>query len=189
MLPSLRTILAAMFVTAILVTMVGTAVIPIYPRVEQPLARHARAETPMEQPGMYGYVHRAEELNRLLTVEQPSEDGRTSRHGKTLVMAKVDPAQNDTADAASAPVPEQPATNSTTQGVDVTVTGSANAHSIATSEPSGRIGGPAASFAAVAKRVADRCLSCHRGWRVHGIRLRSSVRRRIQMTRDRFTPF
>jgi hypothetical protein len=185
MLPSLRTILAAMFVTAIVVTMVGTAVTPIYPRVEKPLARRAQAETPMEQPGMYGYLHRAEEPKRPRTIESASEDGGKSHHTKTLVTASVDAAQNDTAGAASAPVSGQPATDSTTQGVDVAITGSANAHS--RSEESGPIAGPAASFAAAAKRVEDRCLSCHRGWHLHGIRQRSGVRHRIQVIQDRFT--
>jgi hypothetical protein len=185
MLPSLRTILAAMFVTAILVAMVGTAVTPIYPRVEQPLARRAQAETPMAQPGVHGYVHRAEELTRPSKIEAPSEDGGTSRHTKTFVTASVDPAQNDTAGTASAPASGQPARDSTTQRVDVAVTGSANAHS--RSEESGPIGGPAASFAAAAKRVEDRCLFCHRGWHIRAIRQRSGVRRRIQVIRDRFT--
>lgn len=185
MLPSLRTILAAMFVTAILVTMVGTAVTPIYPRVEQPLARRAQAEPPMDQPAMHGYVHRTEELKSPRKIETLSEDGGTSRHTKTFITASVDPAKIDAAGAASVPVPGQPATDSTTQGVDAAVTGSTNAH--LRSEESGPIGGPAASFAAAAKRVEDRCLSCHRGWRVHGIRLRSGGRRRIPVIQDRFT--
>ena len=185
MLPSLRTILAAMFVTAILVTMVGTALTPIYPRVKQPLARYARAEGPMEQPGMRGHARRSEELKRQSTVEPSSEEGGTSRHAKTLVTARMDPAENETLGSTSVSAPEKSATNPP-QGADASATGSVNP---ATSESPGSLGGPAASFAATAKRAADRCLSCHRGWRVRGVRTRSSVRRRIKMTQDRFSTF
>lgn len=187
MLPSLRTILAAMFVTAILVVMVGTALTPIYPRVEQPLARYARTER-MEQPGMHSYARRAEEL-RPPKVEPSSEDGGTSRHAKTMVTARADPAETEVSGSASVSAPERRATNSTKQGADGAATGRANHPSIATSESPGSLGGPAASFAAAAKRATDRCLSCHRGWRIRGIRMRSSVRRRIQMTQDRNSAF
>jgi hypothetical protein len=189
MLPSLRTILAAMFVTAILVAMVGTALTPIYPRVEQPLARYARTESPMEQPATHGYAPRAEKLNRPPAAEQSggaSEEG-SSRRAKTLVTARVDPAENEAPGSASATAPDKPVTNSTTQGPDVAATGSANPSSTATSVSPGSFGGPAASFAAAAKRVEDRCLSCHREWRIRGIRMRGGVRRRIQTSRDRFT--
>jgi hypothetical protein len=188
MLPRLRTILAAMFVTAILVTMVGTALTPIYPRVAQPLARYARTVSPAEQPGM-GYGRRAEELNRPPTVEASWEDAGTSRHAKTLVAARVDPAENEAPASASESAPDKPATNSTRQGDGGAATGSAHPPAIATSESPRSPGGPAASFAAAAKRVADRCLSCHRGWHGHGIRIRNSARRRLQMTEDRVTAF
>jgi hypothetical protein len=187
MLPSLRTILAAMCVTAILVMMVGTAMTPIYPRVEQPLAFYARSESPMEQPGTSS-PRPAQEVRRPPTVERSSElsseDGETSRHAKNLVTARVDPAENETADSASASAPEKPEINSTARGGDVAATGGLNPPSTAKSAPPGSLGGPAASFAVAAKRMAERCLSCHRGFRPH---VRSSVRRRIRMTPDRFT--
>jgi hypothetical protein len=173
MLPSLRTILAAMCVTAILVTMVGTALTPIYPRVQRPLARYSRTESPMLQPAMHGYPRRVEE------VEPSSESWGTSIHAKNLVTARVNSAENEAPGSASASAPEKPATNSTTQGADVPATASINPPSIATSE--------SPSFAAAAKRMAERCVSCHRGFRPHGLRPRSGVRHRIRVTRDRFT--
>ena len=188
MLPSLRTILAAMFVTAILVAMVGTALTPIYPRVEQRLARYARTENPMQQPSPRSYARRAEELKRPPIVEPSSEDGGTSRHAETLLAARVDPAENQAPSSALASAPEKPATKSTTQGDDVAAS-SVSPPSIATSESPGSLGGPAASFATAAKRVADRCMSCHRGFRPHGIRPWKSVRRRTRMTQDRFSAF
>jgi hypothetical protein len=188
MLPSLRTILAATCVTAILVMMVGTALTPIYPRVEQPLALYARTESPMEQPGI-GYARRAEELKRPPTVERSSqlssEGGGTSRHAKVLSAARVDPAESEAPSSAPASAAEKLATNSTTQGTDVAATGSLNPPSIARSESPGSLAGPAASFAVAAKRMTERCLSCHRGFRPHDIR--SGVRRRIRVTPDRFT--
>jgi hypothetical protein len=188
MLPSLRTILAAMCVTAILVTMVGAALTPIYPRVEQPLADYALAESPMEQLET-GHARRAEELKEPPRAESSSqllsEGEGTSRHTKNLVTARVDPAENEAPGFASASPPEKPTTNSTTQGADTAATGSLNRPSIATSQTPESRGGPAASFAVAAKRMAERCLSCHRGFRSHGIR--SGVRRRIPMTPDRFT--
>ena len=149
MLPSLRTILAAMFVTAILVTMVGTALTPIYPRVKQPLARYARTEGAMEEPGMRGRARRSEELKRQSTVEPSSEDRGTSRHAKTLITARVDPAANDTPGSTSVSAPEKPATNPT-QRADASATGSVNR---ATTESPGSLGGPAASFAAMSART------------------------------------
>ena len=79
MLPDLRTILAAMALTAILVTLVGTTLMPVpgdpyirsagFPRVGQPLVQQAQVENPeREQMHMLGYARRADELNRLLTL-------------------------------------------------------------------------------------------------------------------------
>jgi hypothetical protein len=180
MLPSLRTILAAMCVTAILVMMVGTALTPIYPSVEQPLARYARPESPMEHPGI-GAQSQAEELKPPPAVEPSPEGEGTSRRAKNLVTARVDAAENRAPDFASATAPEKPAT----QGGDVSVTGSLSPSPKATSDSPRSLGGPAPSFDVAAKRMAERCLSCHRGFRPHGSR--SSVRRRIPMTPDRFT--
>jgi hypothetical protein len=177
-----------MFVTVILAAMVGTALTPIYPRVEQP-PRYVRTTNPAEQPATLSYARQAEDLTRPPTVEPSSEDGGTSRHAKTLLAARVDPAENQAPGSASASAPEQPATKSTTQAADVAATGSVDPPSIATSDSPGSLRGPAVSFAAAAKRVADRCMSCHRGFRPRGIQLRSGVRRRIRMTQDRFTAF
>jgi hypothetical protein len=178
-----------MFVTAILVAMVGTALTPIYPRVEHPLARYARTANPIKQPGPSSYAPRAEEFKRPPIIEPSSEDGGTSRHAETLLTARVEQAENQAPGSASASAPEMPATKTTTQGADVSATGSVNPSSIATSDLPGSLGAPAVSLAAAAKRVADRCMSCHRGFRPHGLRARSSVRRRIRITQDRFTAF
>jgi len=81
MLPNLRTILAAMALTAILVTLVGMALMPVpgdpyirsagFPRVGQPLVQQAQVENPeWQQLHMLGYARRADELNRLLTLSQ-----------------------------------------------------------------------------------------------------------------------
>jgi hypothetical protein len=183
MLPSLRTILAAMCVTAILVMMVGTALTPIYPRVEQPLASYARRDGPTGQPGT-DYVRRAEESKESPRAEPSSEGGGTSRHAMNLVTVTVDPAENAAPGSASASAPEKSTTISATQGTGVAATRSSNSPWIATSESPESRGGPAASFAVAAKRMAERCLSCHRGFRPHGSR---SVRRRIRIIPDRST--
>lgn len=188
MLPSLRTILAAMFVTAIPATLVGTALMPIFPRVEQPLARQARTEKPNEQSRLLGD---ADEFHRPHSAEPPGSEtinNGTSRHTK-LVIATEHPAEGEARGAASVLASQRPPANSNTQSVDVADTGSVNTPSTATDEPAAPVKGSAASLAGAPKRGSDRCVFCHRASRAHGLRYRSHVWRRVRMSPDRNTFF
>jgi hypothetical protein len=151
MLPNLRTILAAMALTAILVTLVGTALMPVpgdpyirsagFPRVGQPLVQQAQVENPeWQQLHMLGYARRADELNRLLALSQlPAPisgelpgaldglDGGSSSYAKQ----GGDAVDSATASPTLALAPTQPARNPDEQRPDVAVTGSVNSSSAA----------------------------------------------------------
>jgi hypothetical protein len=194
MLPSLRTVLAAMFVTATFVTLVGTALMPVFPRVEQPRARLARIENPNERSRLLGYVRLSDEQNRQRTAEPSSStletnDGRTSTYAKTLVTARKSPAPNGVHGAVSALATDEPAVNSNTQSVNVTQTGSVNTPSIASGEESAALRSSAASLARPPKRSADRCVFCHRGLHARSIRHWGGRWHRVRMTLDRNSAF
>ena len=150
MLPDLRTILAAMALTAILVTLVGTTLMPVpgdpyirsagFPRVGQPLVQQAQVENPEQQQlYMLGYARRADELNRLLTLSQlPAPMARelpgaaldTTDDG-SLTDAKPGGDAIDGAAPSVALAPTRPASDSDEQHSDVAVTGSVNSTAVA----------------------------------------------------------
>jgi hypothetical protein len=155
MLPDLRTILAAMALTAILVTLVGTTLMPVpgdpyirsagFPRVGQPLVQQAQVENPEQQQlHMLGYARRADELNRLLTLSQlPAPMARElpgaaleATDGGSLTDAKQGGDAIEGASPSVAVAPTRPAPDSDEQHSDVAVTGSVNSTAMAApSEP------------------------------------------------------
>lgn len=193
MLPSLRTVLAAIFVTATLVTLVGTALMPVFPRVEQPRARLARTENPNDRSHLLGYARFPDEQNRPRAAEpsgstSEANDGKTSTYAKTLVTAREGLAASGAHGAVSALATDDAAVNSNTRSVNVARTGSVNP-SIASGEESTPLRGSAASLARPPKRSVDRCVFCHQGLHAHSIRHRGGRWHRVRMTLDRNSAF
>jgi hypothetical protein len=193
MLPSLRTVLAAMFVTATFVTLVGTALMPVLPRVEQPRARLARTENPSEQSRLLSNEGVSDEHNRPRAAEPSSSpsktiEGEASTHAKTVVTAREGPAASGVGAESALPT-DEPAVNSNTQNVHLAETGSVSSLSIALGDQSAPLKGSAAPFASPLKRGADPCVFCHRALHAHGIQHRSGRWRRVRMTLDRNTAF
>lgn len=155
MLPRARTMLAAMFVTAILVTVVGTTIVPVpadsyvnaaaLPLVEQPRAEHARTASPKQQSRMPVYATRPVESS---SNAPKTMDGGASTYAKTQARWSEDQIERGARGSPPASDPEQPASNSNTKSADVAVTGNVNGASIATAEPPAPHDGAAASFAA-----------------------------------------
>lgn len=188
MLPSLRTVLAAMFVTATLVTLVGTALTPVFPRVEQPRVWLARTENPNEQARLVGYARFSDESNRPRTADPSSSaseiiDSGISTSAKTLVRVREGPPVSGVHDRVSALAPEEPAVNSN-KSVNVAETGSVNSPSIASGKRSAPLRGSTASFTNLPKRSAHQCVFCHR-LHAYGTQQRSGHWRRVRMTLDR----
>jgi hypothetical protein len=149
MLPRARIMLAATLVTAILVTLAGTMIVPVpadsyvsaaaLPRVEQP-AEHARMLSPKEQSRMPAYRRLDDRPNQTRPVESSSNglktmDSGTSTFAKTQTRLSEDQAERAARSSSPAPDPEQPGSNSTTKSVDVVATGNVNGASMATGEP------------------------------------------------------
>jgi hypothetical protein len=150
MLPDFRTILAAMTLTAILVTLVGTTLMPVpgdpyirsagFPRVGQPLVQQAQVENPEQQQlHMLGYARRADELNRLLTLSQlPAPMARElpgtaldATDGGSLTDAKQGGDAIEGASPSVALAPTRPAPDSVGQPSDVVTTGSVDSAAMA----------------------------------------------------------
>src|SRR5258708_1097711 len=160
MLPDLRTILAAMALTAIFVTLVGTTLMPVpgdpyirsagFPRVGQPLVQQAQVENPEQQQlHMLGYARRADELNRLLTLSQlPAPMARelpgaaldTTDDG-SLTYAKQGGDAIEGAAPSVALAPTRPASDSDGQNSDSPGTGTGNSTPIRAAGGQGEGGG------------------------------------------------
>jgi hypothetical protein len=168
--------LAATFVTAILVTVVGTTILPVpadsyvnttaLPRVEQRPAEHARTESLKEQSRMPAYARLNDELNKTRPVELPSNapktiDGGTSTYVKTPARWSDDQGESAARSSLPAPDPEQPASNSA-------ATDNVNGGSSATAEPPAPHGSAAASLSAVPNSGRSDCELRNRRIDFHG---------------------
>jgi cytoskeletal protein RodZ len=146
MLPRTRTMLAAMFVTALIVTVVGTTIVPVpadsyvnrmaLPRVDEPPPGHAQMASLKEQSRMPAYVQPHDQVNETRPVESSSNtsetmEGGTSTYAKTQAQSSEDHAARG---SPAKPAPEQPPSNSDTKSADVAATGNANGASMATVE-------------------------------------------------------
>jgi hypothetical protein len=185
MLPRARTMLAAMFVTVILVAVVGTAIVPVpadsyvntaaLPRVVLPSAEYARTSSPKEQSRMPGYARLDDELNQTRAVESSSDsqkitDGGTSTYAKTRARWSEGQIESVARGSAPAPDPKQPASNSDTKSVDVAATSNVNGASIATPEPPAPHGDTAASLTPATNSGLNDCELSNRRIDFHGFR-------------------
>jgi hypothetical protein len=185
MLPRARTMLAAMFVTAILVTVVATTILPVpadsyvstaaLPRVELPLAEHARWVSPKEQSRMAAYARLDDEINQTRPVESSSNapktmDGGTSTYVKT--QARWSENQVERAASGSSPTPgfEQPASNLDTKSSDTAATGNVNGASIATAKPPAPHGDTGVSLAPATNSGRNDCALSNRRIGFYGFR-------------------
>lgn len=173
MLPRARTMLAAMFVTVILVTVIATTIVPVpadsyvdnsaaLPQVEQPPGEHARTASPKAQSRMPGYARLKDDFNQTPPVESSSNttktmDGGNSTHAKTQARWSEYQVERAGRGSPPAPDPEQPASNSNTKSADVAPTANVNGASIATAEPPAPQGDAAVSPAAAPKSGPSDC--------------------------------
>jgi hypothetical protein len=156
MLPGLRILLAAVFMTAIVINLVAAVLMSApgeslidavaFPRIEHPLVQQARTANPKQPSRMPGY---ATELASSAPGAR-TMDGGTSTYAKRLGP--------NTAESEARPV--RPAENSSTQSVDPAVTGSVRSPSIVRGNPSPPVGGAVASSAGVQNQVARKCGPC-----------------------------
>jgi hypothetical protein len=181
MLPRTRTMLVAVFVTAMLVTVVGTTIVPVpadsyvnrmaLPRVELPPPEHARMVSSKEQSRMPAYGD--DEFHETRPVESSSNapktvEGGTSTYGKTQAGSSEDHLERAARGSSPAPDPEQSASNSDTKRADV-ATGNANGASIATAE-SPAPGDAAVSSTATASSARSDCEQRNGRIGFHGFR-------------------
>jgi hypothetical protein len=175
--------LAAVFVTAILITLVGTTLMPVpadsyvnmagFARMEPLLVRQARTVKRKEQSRMLGYARRTDKLNGEEPADSTSSipetvDGGTSSYPKTQVRHAEGPAERAADSSASGPASERPTANSDKHSVDVAVTSSVNNPSIPKSEPPAPPNGTAASSVAGPNVAGRQCGTCARNdcqWR------------------------
>jgi hypothetical protein len=128
MLPSLRTILAAMCLTAIVVVLVGTALMPR----PDPYG-HSTAFSGIGQPEnsesqqllKLGHTRRVDELNRLLTLPAPNDDSGASEGGTSIYVKQGGDAVGS----------EQTAAGADEQRSDPIVTGSVQGRPAANDPP------------------------------------------------------
>jgi hypothetical protein len=152
MLPGLRILLAAVFMTAIVINLVAAVLMSApgeslidavaFPRIEHPLVQQARTAKQLSR--MPGYATElASSAPGTRTI-----DGGTSTYAKRLGP--------NTAESEARPV--RPAENSSTQSVDPVVTGSVSSPSIVKGNSSPPVG--VASSAGVQSQVARKCAPC-----------------------------
>jgi hypothetical protein len=141
MLPSLRTILAAMCLTAIVVVLVGAALMPR----PDPYG-HSTAFSGIGQPEnsesqqllKLGHTRRVDELNRLLTLPTPTDDSGASEGGTSTYVKQ----------GGDVVVGEQTAAGADEQRSDPIVTGSVQDRPVASDPP------PPVTSAATTEAVA-----------------------------------
>jgi hypothetical protein len=177
--------LAATFVTAILVTVVGTTILPVpadsyvntaaLPRAERPPAEHARTASLKEQSRMPAYAGLNDEHNQTRPVELPSNapktiDGGTSTYAKTPARWSDDQGESAARSSLPASDAEQPASNSNTKSPDEAATDNVNDGSSATAEPPAPHASAAASLAAAPNSGRNDCELRNRRIDFHGFR-------------------
>jgi hypothetical protein len=129
MLPNLRTILAAMCLTAIAVVLVGAALMPRpdpYGRSTAFTGVGPSDNSESQLLRKLGYTRRADELNRLLTLPAPTDDSVTSEGG---ISTYVKQGGSDTV------VSEQTVADAKEQRADPIVTGTVRDKTVATELP------------------------------------------------------
>ena len=183
MLPGLRTLLAAVFVTAIVATLVAAALMPTagesfthamtFLQVEKSLVWQARIANPKQQFRMLGDAPAGLPSRALGTTA--TTDGGTSTYAKTQMSLGPNPADRVAQSSAWALAPDQPSANSNTQSDNPAVTGSVNRPSIVTVKLPPQFGSEAAWSAVVQNQNAHNCGPCsqdHRQWRNGRVRFR-----------------
>ena len=154
MLPGLRILLAAVFMTAIVINLVAAVLMSApgeslidavaFPRIEHPQVAQARTANPKQLSRMPGYASAPEPASNVPGTG--TMDGGTSTYTKRL-----GPAESEAR-------PVRPAEKSNNPSVDPAVTGSVRSPSIATGNPSPPVG--VASSAGVQNQVAHKCGPC-----------------------------
>jgi hypothetical protein len=183
MLPGLRTLLAAVFVTAIVATFVAAALMPTpgesfthamtFLQVEQSLVWQARIANAKQQFRMLGDAPAGLPSSALGTTA--AIDGGTSTYAKTQMSLGQNPADRVAQSSAWAVAPDRPSANSNTQNDDPAATGSVNRPSIVAVKLPAQSGSEAAWSAVVQNQSAHKCGPCsqdHRQWRNERISFR-----------------
>jgi hypothetical protein len=178
MLPRARIMLAATFVTAILVTVVGTTIVPVpadsyinaaaLPRVEQPAAEYTQMTSPKEQSRMPAYARRDDQPHQTRPVES-SSNAPKGMDGGTSIYAKTHTPENQVERAAPM-APEQPASNSDTKSADMVATSNASGASMATADPPTPHSGAVASVTAATNSAQSNCKLRNERMGFHGFR-------------------
>ena len=175
MLPGLRTLLAAVFVTAIVATFVTAALMPTsgesftramtFLQVEKSPVWPARIANPKQQFRMLGDASAGLPSTLGTTATM---DGGTSTYGKTQMGLGPILADRGALSSAWVLAPHQPSGNSNTQSDNPAVTGSVNRPSIVTAKLPPQFGSEAAWSAVVQNQNAHNCGPCsqdHHQWR------------------------
>jgi hypothetical protein len=176
MLPGLRTLLTAVFVTAIVATFVAAALMPTpgesftramtFLQVEKSLVWQARIANPKQQFRMLGDAPAGLPSRALGTTA--TMDGGTSTYTKTQTSRGPNPADRVAQSLAWALAPAQPSANPNSQSDDSAVTGSVNRPSIVAAKLPPRLGSEGDGSADVQNQSAHKCGPCsqdHRQWR------------------------
>jgi hypothetical protein len=152
MLPGLRILLAAVFMTAIVINVVAAVLMSApgeslidtvaFPRIEHPLVQQAQTASPKQQSRLPGYATALASS----APETRTMDGGTSAYAKGLGPVETEAR------------PVRPAEYSSTRSVDPAVTSSVRSPSIAKADPSPPVG--VASSAGVQNQVARKCAPC-----------------------------
>ena len=190
MLPGLRTLLATVFVTAIVATFIAAALMSApgeslthamtFPQVEQSLLWQARIANPKQQSRMLGDAPATG-----LPSSAPGTtamDSETSTYAKTQTNLGPTVADRGAHRSAWALAPDQPPAHSNTQSDNPAVTGSVNEPSTATGELPVRLSSAAAWSSVVQNQSARKCGPCSQDdhqWRNRGISFRGFGRFRL----------
>ena len=214
MLPGLRTLLAAVFVTAIVATFVTAALMPTsgesftramtFLQVEKSPVWPARIANPKQQFRMLGDAPAGLSSRALGTTA--TMDGGTSTYTKTEMSLGLNPVDRVAQSLAWTLAPAQPSVNSDPQSDDPAVTGSVNRPSIVAVKLPTRLGSEAAWSADAQNQSAHKCGPCsqdHRQWRngrisfrgfgrftlhARDLRLLTFSSRRSRVRADRYSP-
>jgi hypothetical protein len=212
MLPGLRTLLAAVFVTAIVATFVAAALMPTpgesftramtFLQVEKSLVWQARIANPKQQFRMLGDAAAGLPSRALGTTA--TMDGGTSTYAKAQMSLGPNLTDRGVHSSAWALAPDQPSANSNTQSDDPAVTGSVNRPSIVAVKLPPPLGSEAAWSAVVQNQGTHKCGPCSQDHRqrngrisfrgfgrfIHArdLRFLTFSSRRIRVSADRSSP-